>query len=185
MSACVVVEVSICTLYRSRPCCFWILSRIGLTAPEKRASVVSRFGSKINRLATFLTLRLISMSSRLTLTLSSADSAACKVFWPKMVGPPCPGNEVIGLILASYRTSRLERFVFSATSSATNAPLEKPAGANHGWAIASLRPKAPSTATDGGTCTLVFVVGSVTITSGKYAAAKLESRLRALNAFVV
>ena len=53
----------------------------------------------------------------------------------------------------------------------SSAPRVNPAGANHGWATESFRDIAPITATEGGTLTLVFVVGSPTITSGKYAAA--------------
>ena len=59
-----------------------------------------------------------------------------------------------------------------------SAPRVNPAGANHGKPIASFKAKAPKTATDGGTLTFVIVVGSVIITSGKYAAANDESKPR-------
>ena len=47
------------------------------------------------------------------------------------------------------------------------APLENPAGANHGWATESFSDKAPITAQEGGACILADESGSFNTTSGK------------------
>ena len=42
----------------------------------------------------------------------------------------------------------------------SSAPRVNPAGANQGYPTESFNENAPRTGTDGGTCTLIFVVGS-------------------------
>ena len=90
------------------------------------------------------------MSSLLTFTLSNAEAPWSNVFCPHTV-IPVPGKEVIGLISASYKSSKLVLFkVTEDISTVESAPLVNPAGAYQGKATESFRPKAPSTATLGG-----------------------------------
>ena len=108
ISCCVVVLESITTLNLSRPCCCWIRTKIGLTRAEKAARVDSLFGSKRIELATTRTFLLMSISNRLTFTLSNADFPWSIVFCPQTTIPSYAefAKDVIGLMSWTCNVSR-------------------------------------------------------------------------------
>ena len=79
------------------------------------------------------------INSLLTFTLSKAEAAFCKVFWPKTSTLPL-GKVKIGFTLALYKVSLLVEVNFlSALITCPSLPLIFPAGANHGLLEASLK----------------------------------------------
>ena len=107
------------------------------------------------------------INNLLTFTLSKALALFCKVFWPNTT-TPLPGNVAIGFTLLLYNESLFPDVNFlSALITFPNAPLIKPAGANHGSDEASVNEYTPGINAEAGDQVVCPLVGSTACNQGQ------------------